>query len=697
MMLARRVARSTNRRSSLDGAFDARSKTANVPRTRPSFEKKGVDQALPMPAAAAVVRHSGGNSGLVAMFSTTTEWRRLTAEPHAALVGNAGNDCVTRRHASGTRGPAANRSCRPSLSSKYTEEVRPDCSSITRHSASSTTAKEAPVAISSRTLRSPRRRVPSCDGEPVTARPLYTNIVLGVHRESSRTEIHTRADGGASRVGVQWTVMNEPLYRAVLGASADPVALLDKDGTILFVSDSIERLTGFAPAILIGRSALDQVHPDHKRRVHAALVAVLGRPETPIAVEYRSQHQDGSWHDREVVGVNRLHDPDIGAIVVNYRDTTARRCAEAALEECERLHQSTFDEAPIGVAHMSLSGRFLRVNRWLCHVLGYSTEELRSLDFMAITHPDDVKQDVQARQRLIAGMRDRYTREKQYRRKDGRFVPVSLAVSIHRNQQGDAVYFIAVIEDLTERKRLEHELRQAQKMEALGRLAGGIAHDFNNLLVAIGGYADLVVHGLGPDHPVGKDVAYIQAAAKSAAALTRQLLAFSRRQILKPQVLDLNHVLRRVESLLRRVIGEDITLVMTLAARLRRVHTDPGQVEQIIMNLAVNARDAMPNGGVLTIETANVDLDAGFVDHHRGSAIGPHVMIAASDTGSGMDAETLAHVFEPFFTTKPVGRGTGLGLSTVYGIVKQSQGSIWVYSEVGYGSTFKIYLPGILI
>jgi two-component system cell cycle sensor histidine kinase/response regulator CckA len=491
-------------------------------------------------------------------------------------------------------------------------------------------------------------------------------------------------------------LMDEPLYRAVLVASADPVALLDTDGTILFVSDSIERLTGFAPAKLIGRSALDQVHPDDKRRVHAALIEALGRPETPIAVEYRSQHQDGSWRDREVVGVNRLHDPDIGAVVVNYRDTTARRCAEAALEESERLHQSTFDEAPIGVAHTSLSGRFLRVNRWLCHVLGYSAEELGSLDFVAISHPDDVKQDVQARQRLIAGKLDRYTREKQYRRKDGRFVPVNLAVSVHRNREGNAVYFIAVIEDLTERKRLEQELRHAHKMEAIGRLAGGIAHDFNNLLVVIGGYADLVLHSLGPDHPVRQDVAEIQAAARSAAALTRQLLAFSRRQILQPQVLDLNHVLRRVESLLRRVIGEDITLVMTLAARLRRVHTDPGQVEQIIMNLAVNARDAMPNGGVLTIETANVDLDAGFVDHHRGSAIGPHVMIAASDTGSGMDAETLPHVFEPFFTTKPVGRGTGLGLSTVYGIVKQSHGSIWVDSEVGYGSTFKIYLPAIL-
>jgi two-component system cell cycle sensor histidine kinase/response regulator CckA len=482
----------------------------------------------------------------------------------------------------------------------------------------------------------------------------------------------------------------ERVCRALLANSIDPIALLDRDGTIRFVTDPIERLTGFTPAELVGRSAFEQVHPDDEPLVRKALHEAIARPGVPVPLEYRARHRDGSWRDREVIGVNRLDDPDIGAIVVNYRDTTARRRAEAALEESERLHQSTFDDAPIGVAHTSLAGRFLHVNRWLCRTLGYSPEELTSLDFMTLTHPEEVEQDVEARYRLISGELDCYRREKRYRRKDGAFVPVNLAVSVHRNGQGDPIYFVVVVEDLTERNRLEQELRQAQKMEAIGRLAGGIAHDFNNLLVVIGGYADLVVDSLRPDHPSRKDIGEIQTAVSSATALTRQLLVLSRRQVLQLQILDLNQVLRRVESLLRRLIGEDINLVMSLATPLRRVHADPGQVEQIIMNLAVNARDAMPIGGALTIETANVYLDREFVNRHCGSAIGPHVMIGVSDTGSGMSGETLQHLFEPFFTTKPIGRGTGLGLSTVYGIVKQSRGSIWVDSEVGQGSTFKI-------
>ncbi|HZR22914.1 MAG TPA: PAS domain S-box protein [Vicinamibacterales bacterium] len=363
--------------------------------------------------------------------------------------------------------------------------------------------------------------------------------------------------------------------------------------------------------------------------------------------------------------------------------------------EAERLYKSTFDQAPIGIAHTSLTGRFLRVNRCFCQLLGYSAEELTHVDFAAVTHPDEVQQDTDAIQQLVSGALDRYTREKRYRRKDGSLVLVNLTVSVHRDLQGKPAFFIAVAEDLTERKRLEQELRQAHKMEAIGRLAGGIAHDFNNLLVVMGGYAELIAEDLGPDHPSRKDVTEIYSAAVSAAALTRQLLAFSRRQILQPQVLDLNHVLRRVELLLRRVIGEDVKLLLSLGTSLVRVHADPGQIEQIIMNLAVNARDAMPNGGRLTIETANVTLDSGFVDHHRGSATGPHVMLAVTDNGGGMDANTLQHLFEPFFTTKPAGCGTGLGLSTVYGIVKQSRGSIWVYSEVGKGSTFKVYFPAI--
>jgi PAS domain S-box-containing protein len=252
-----------------------------------------------------------------------------------------------------------------------------------------------------------------------------------------------------------------------------------------------------------------------------------------------------------------------------------------------------------------------------------------------------------------------------------------------------------LVEDITEQRHTEEQLCQAQKMEAVGRLAGGVAHDFNNLLIVIDGYADMVAQELEPSHRAQNDLAEIRNAAKRAASLTNQLLAFSRRQILQPQILDPNQVLRRVEALLRRVIGEDITLSMRLSEPLGRVSADPGQIEQVIINLAINARDAMADGGLLTIETATVEFDAEYAARHPGATTGEHVMIAVSDTGVGMDEATQRRLFEPFFTTKPVGRGTGLGLATVYGIVKQSQGSIWVYSEPGRGTTFKVYFPSV--
>jgi PAS domain S-box-containing protein len=364
-----------------------------------------------------------------------------------------------------------------------------------------------------------------------------------------------------------------------------------------------------------------------------------------------------------------------------------------ALVESERAFASTFDEAPIGIAHTSLEGRWLRVNRSLCGLLGYTQAELMATSFMAITHADDVGQDTTEMKRLIDGAVTKYEREKRYRHKDGHFVSAKLTAVLHRDADGSPRYFISTVEDVTDRVRLEAQLRQGQKMEAVGRLAGGIAHDFNNLLTVIIGYSDLALHQLPPGAAVRSDVEEIRHAGKSAAALTQQLLAFGRKQILQPQIVDLNVIVARMSVLLRRLIGEDVELGTRLAAPLDRACVDAGQIEQIIMNLALNARDAMPLGGTLTVETANVELDAQWVAQHPEASEGRHVMLAVSDTGIGMDQEVQGHLFEPFFTTKERGTGTGLGLATVYGIVKQSGGSIFVYSEPGHGTTFKIFLP----
>jgi two-component system cell cycle sensor histidine kinase/response regulator CckA len=278
-------------------------------------------------------------------------------------------------------------------------------------------------------------------------------------------------------------------------------------------------------------------------------------------------------------------------------------------------------------------------------------------------------------------------------RRDGTLIWVETLMSVTSWRDGTAL--LATFVDVTERKRLEDHLRQAQKMEAIGRLAGGVAHDFNNLLTVISGRAQIELARPELSEPSRRNVDLIAEAARRASALTRQLLAFSRKQVLQPRVLDVDIVVARLEPLLRRLIGEDIDLVTATEPVLGRVRADPGQLEQVVMNLAVNARDAMPQGGRLTIETANVELDEAYARQQADVHPGPYVLLAVSDTGVGMDAETQAHLFEPFFTTKGVGEGTGLGLATVYGIVKQSGGHITAYSEPGRGATIKIYLPRV--
>jgi PAS domain S-box-containing protein len=354
------------------------------------------------------------------------------------------------------------------------------------------------------------------------------------------------------------------------------------------------------------------------------------------------------------------------------------------------------EKAPVGVYRSTPAGKFISVNAAVVRILGYdSPAEVLQLDMTR-----DVYADPAERQRLLE--RDTYTDreydevEATWKRKDGTPLNVQLSVRAVRNAQREVEFYETFVRDVTEQRLLQQQLVQAQKMEAVGRLAGGIAHDFNNLLTVISSYSDLLLDDLARDDPRRDDVEQVRKAAEGAAALTRQLLAFSRQQVLQPKVVSLNTVVTDLRKMLQRVIGEDVDFAAILAPDLAAVKADVGQLEQVLMNLAVNARDAMPTGGKLTIETTNVELDTDYTRTHHAAAAGHFVMLAVTDSGTGMDEATQAKIFEPFFTTKGQGKGTGLGLATVYGIVKQSGGFIWVYSELGHGTSFKIYLPRVV-
>ena len=362
------------------------------------------------------------------------------------------------------------------------------------------------------------------------------------------------------------------------------------------------------------------------------------------------------------------------ASLLRASETRLRRLAEAGI---------------IGITVADDGGRVLEANDAFLAMVGYSREDL------AVGRVDWVKMTPSEWRHVSAAIREEVEThgmarscETEYVKKDGGRVPILVGAA-----RLDGSEHIAITLDLSDRRRLEEQFRQAQKMEAVGRLAGGITHDFNNILSVILSYAELLAGELKPNEPIGADIEQIKIAALRAADLTRQLLAFSRQQVLEMKVLDLNQSMTGMERMLRRLLGADIELTILPASGLWHVKADPGQVEQILMNLAINARDAMPRGGKLTIETENVELDEDYARAHHGVRSGPHVMLAVTDTGVGMTSETQTRIFEPFFTTKEKGKGTGLGLATVFGIVKQSGGHIWVYSEPGKGTTFKAYFP----
>src|SRR6266480_823438 len=434
----------------------------------------------------------------------------------------------------------------------------------------------------------------------------------------------------------------EERFRALIEHGADVVALVAPDGTLLFASHSIERLLGFAPAELVGRPAFERVHPDDLPRIKAALRDIVASPGTPTGLELRWRHKDGSWRHIDAVAVDRLAEPAVGAIVVNFRDVSERRTAEAALRESEERYRTLVEGVRDIISALSPEGTIASLNPAFETITGWRREEWVGRPFERLVHPEDLPLALVLLGRVVRG---ELRPASQFRvgtaKGDYRVGEFSATPQLH---EGRLVGILGIGRDVTERVQLEQQLRQAQKMEAVGRLAGGIAHDFNNILTAITGYADLLLEDLAATDPRRQDADEIHKAADRAAGLTRQLLAFSRQQVLQPTVLEVNKLVSDLEKMLRRLLGEDVTLTAQLAPTTGRVKADPGQLEQVIMNLAVNARDAMPNGGKLTQEK---------------------------------------------------GKGTGLGLATVYGIIKQSGGFIWVYSEVGHGTTFKLYLPRV--
>jgi PAS domain S-box-containing protein len=407
--------------------------------------------------------------------------------------------------------------------------------------------------------------------------------------------------------------------------------------------------------------------------------------------QIKSLNQGLKRHTTQVAATNRELKDEINE----------RKRTEEALRRAEEKYRGIFENAGEGIYQSTPGGRFISVNPKMARMYGYTSAEEMIADQTDIERRHYVEparrvefKKLLEEQSFVQGF------ESEVYRKDRSSFWVSERVRAVRDKDGTLLYYEGTIEDITERNRTEEalreseeRLRQSQKMEGIGQLAGGMAHDFNNILTAITGYSDLTLRKLPEDNPLRHNVEQIKKAGERAASLTRQLLAFSRKQILQPKVLNLNAVVPDMDKMLRRLISEDIDLLMVLDPALGSVKADPSQIEQVILNLFVNARDAMPKGGKLTIETSNVYLSEEYSRQYVSVRSGHHVMLAVSDNGCGIEEATKKRIFEPFFTTKGTGKGTGLGLSTVYGIVKQSEGSIWVYSEVGKGTTFKVYLP----
>jgi PAS domain S-box-containing protein len=542
----------------------------------------------------------------------------------------------------------------------------------------------------------------SHDGRPVGLIALISRRPLA-NRSSAEAVLKlvaSRAGGEIERLLAEAALQQSEIKHGKMVANiGDVIVIIDQDGINRYKSPNSEKLFGWRPEELVGAGALDNVHPEDLDHARGFIGALLREPKAAATTQCRYRCKDGNYKWIEFTGINLLHDPDIRGILGNYQDITERKQAEEELRKKDEQFRTLTTLAPAGIYLSDADGNCLYANPAWCKMAGLQSEEALGTGWARALHPDDRDRVLSDWNHLVESQ-GQWGQEYRFQTRDGKVTWVYGLAAPQYDASGKITQYVGINIDITDHKlaeeekaKLQDQLTQAQKMESVGRLAGGVAHDFNNLLMGILNYAQLCRDKVAQDHPIREWLNEITVDAERSAQLTHQLLAFARKQIIAPKVLDLSETVSGMLKLLRRLIGEDIIMNLTAHSDTWPVKMDPVQIDQILANLAVNARDAIGGVGSITIETSNATFDEAYCAAHLGAVPGDYALLTVTDTGCGMDPETLEHIFEPFFTTKGVGEGTGLGLATVYGIVKQNNGYINVYSEPGKGTTFKIYLP----